>query len=121
MSDLAILLLILEGLPLMGFVYYLSHKRRMYLLERGIEERDDPMLRAERRLINGTFLTLAGLLMALTPQIGSMLGIEAQLTLEILLVSSVVFCAGLALLIGSGLLRYRSARSCEGLGLTELK
>ena len=51
--------------------------------------------------------------MILTPKIAEAAGIEAHLTFELLLASLIVICAGMALLIGSGLLRYKALRKCE--------
>lgn len=34
MTDWPVLLLIMEGIPFLAFVYYLEHKKKMYLLER---------------------------------------------------------------------------------------
>jgi hypothetical protein len=113
LTDVAVQLLILMGIPFLGLAHYLWHKRKMYLLEKGIQEKDDPKVRSERRTINGIFLTLAGIFMVLTPKIAEAAGIEAHLTFELLLASLIVLCAGMALLIGSGLLRYRALRQCE--------
>lgn len=77
------------------------------MLEKGIEERDDRCVRCERRMTNGLFLTLGGLSMILAPRIASFAGIEAKLSFELLLASLIVLCAGLAMLIGSGLIKYR--------------
>jgi hypothetical protein len=33
MTDIAVQLLVLEGVPFLAFVYYLLHKKQMYLLE----------------------------------------------------------------------------------------
>lgn len=121
MTDVAVQLLIIEGIPLLGLVYYLWHKRKMYLLEKGVPEKDDFQARSERRIINGVFLTMTGIFMIFTPKIAEAAGIESQLTFELLLASLIVFCAGIALLIGSGLLRYRAIRQYEKDGLAELK
>jgi len=56
-TDVAVQLLIIEGIPLLGLVYYLWHKRKMYLLERGVPEKDDSMARHERRIVNGILLS----------------------------------------------------------------
>lgn len=113
MTDVAVQLLIIEGIPLLGLVYYLWHKRKMYLLERGVPEKDDSTARYERRIVNGVFLALAGIFMILTPKIAAFAGIEAQLTFELLLTSLIVFCAGVALLIGNGWLRYKAMRQYD--------
>jgi hypothetical protein len=119
LTDVAVQLLIIEGIPLLGLVYYLWHKRKMYLMEKGVQEKDDPKARYERRLINGVFLTLAGIIMILTPRVASAVGIEAQLTFELLLASMVVLCAGIALLAANGMLRYREGHHYEKSGLRE--
>ncbi|HPT36855.1 MAG TPA: hypothetical protein PLZ44_01050, partial [Methanothrix sp.] len=105
LTDIAIQLLVLEGVPVLAFVYYLLHKKQMYLLEKGVEEKDDKKIRSERRVINGVFLILAGVSMILAPKFASLVGIEAQLTFELLLASLVVLCAGVAMLVGEGLIR----------------
>jgi hypothetical protein len=121
MTDVAVQLLIIEGIPLLGLVYYLWHKRKMYLLEKGVPEKDDSTARSERRIINGFFLTLTGIFMILTPKIAAAVGIEAQLTFEFLLAGLIVLCAGIALLSASGLLRYRAMRQDKKDCLAELK
>jgi len=121
LTDVAVQLLVIEGIPLLGLVCYLWHKRTMFLLEKGITEKNDPVARSERRIINGVFLTLAGILMILTPRIAAFAGIEAELTFELLLASLVVLCAGIALLVGSGILRYRAMHQCGKDFLPELK
>ncbi|RQW81388.1 MAG: hypothetical protein EHM14_01165 [Methanothrix sp.] len=121
MTDVAVQLLVVEGIPLLGLVYYLWHKKTMFILEKGIPEKNDPVSRSERRIINGVFLTLAGIFMIATPKIASFAGIEAELTFELLLASLVVLCAGIALLVGSGILRYRAMHQCEKGFLPELK
>ena len=68
--DTAILLLVVEGVPFLALVYYLIHKKQMFMLERGIEKKEDRYVRSERRIINGLFLTLAGLSMILAPKLG---------------------------------------------------
>jgi hypothetical protein len=103
-----IALLVIEGIPFLAMVYYLNHKRRMYLLEKGIAEPDRSPLRAERRLFNGIFLTLAGVSMILAPGIARILGLDCQLTFELLLAGIVVLCAGASLILGSLILRFRA-------------
>lgn len=121
MTDVAVQLLIIEGIPLLGLVYYLWHKRMMLLMEKGISQKNDPVARSERRIINGVFLTLAGVFMILTPKVAAFAGIEADLTFELLLASLVVLCAGVALLVGSGIIRYRALHRCERDFMPELK
>jgi hypothetical protein len=121
LTDTAILLLVLEGVPFLALVYYLLHKKQMYMLEKGIEEKDDKRVRAERRIINGLFLTLAGISMILAPHIAGAVGIEAHLSFELLLASLMVLCAGAAMLIGGEIFKYRSSLPKEPERLAELK
>ena len=48
--DTAIMLLVVEGVPFLALVYYLIHKKQMFMLERGIEKKEDRYVRAERRI-----------------------------------------------------------------------
>ncbi|MDQ1282944.1 MAG: hypothetical protein QG666_734, partial [Euryarchaeota archaeon] len=48
-------------------------------------------------------------------------GIEAKLSFELLLASLVVLCAGMAMLIGEGLIRYKTSISKERDSMAELK
>lgn len=121
LTDIAIQLLVLEGVPVLAFVYYLLHKKQMYLLEKGVEEKDDKKIRSERRVINGVFLILAGVSMILAPKFASLVGIEAQLTFELLLASLVVLCAGVAMLVGEGLIRYKASMNKDQDVLAQLK
>ncbi|HNX09060.1 MAG TPA: hypothetical protein PKL29_02990 [Methanothrix sp.] len=121
LTDIAIQLLVLEGVPVLAFVYYLLHKKQMYLLEKGVEEKDDKKIRSERRVINGVFLILAGVSMILAPKFASLVGIEAQLTFELLLASLVVLCAGVAMLVGEGLIRYKASMNKNQDVLAQLK
>jgi hypothetical protein len=121
LMDTAILLLVVEGVPFLALVYYLIHKKQMFMLERGIEKKENRYVRAERRIINGLFLTLAGFSMILAPQLASIAGIEAQLSFDLLLVSMILLCAGLAMLIGGELLKYRTAPLDGSDGPAELK
>ena len=108
LTDWVLILLVLEGLPLMTFVYYLNYKKRMCLLDRGIIEEDTMDFRLERRLISGIFLTLAGSSIVITPSIARNLGINVFLTLELLIIGVIVVSAGLAMLIGYGILKGRT-------------
>ena len=121
MTDVAIQLLIIEGVPSLMLAYYLYHKKHMYMLEKGISEKDDPKVRSERRIINGLFLSLAGVLMIITPNIANAAGIEAQLNFELLLASLIVLCAGISMLIGGELLKIRSSRQYDPDGLADMK
>ncbi len=121
MTDIAIQLLVLEGVPVLAFVYYLLHKKQMYQMEKGIIEKDDKLARSERRIINGIFLTLAGSSMILAPRFASLIGIEASLSFELLLASLVVLCAGMAMIIGGELIKYKAGFSKDQDSLMELK
>jgi hypothetical protein len=121
MTDIAVQLLVLEGVPFLAFVYYLLHKKQMYLLEKGIEEKDDKKIRSERRIINGLFLMLAGASMIFDPTFAAAAGIEAHLSFELLLASLVVLCAGTAMLIGGELIKYKANLAKDREGLVELK
>ncbi len=124
LTDIAIQLLVLEGLPFLALVYYLLHKKQMYMLEKGIEVKDDRKVRAERRIINGLFLTLVGISMILAPSIATAAGIQTHLSFELFFAGLIVLCAGAALLIGSGLLKYRAELAYlpeEEHGLANLK
>lgn len=121
MTDIAVTLLILEGVPVLAFVYYLLHKKQMYLLEKGIEEKDDKKIKSERRIINGLFLVLSGASMILAPSFAALAGIEAHLSFELLLASLVVLCAGTAMLIGGELIKHKDNLSKDRDGLVELK
>ncbi|MDD4652643.1 MAG: hypothetical protein PHQ34_10480 [Methanothrix sp.] len=121
LTDIAIQLLVLEGVPVLAFVYYLLHKKQMYQLEKGIEEKDDKQIRAERRIINGLFLALAGSSMILAPSFAVLIGIEAHLSFELLLASLVVLCAGIAMIIGGELIKYRAGFAKDRNSLAGLK
>ncbi|MBN1323821.1 MAG: hypothetical protein JW986_07480 [Methanotrichaceae archaeon] len=120
-SDWAIGLLIAEGIPFLALVYYLRHKRQMYLLEKGIFARDDVAIRAERRFINGLFLILAGGSMIMVPNAAKCLGLEMSLSFELLLASAIVLCAGIAMLAGGTLLRYKDGYSTKATGSSMTK
>ncbi len=116
MSEWDVTLLIIEGIPFLALVYYLWHKKSMYMLEKGITKSDDPALRSERRMINGLFLILAGISMILMPGVAAVIGIQASPSLELLLAGAVVLCAGIAMIVGGGLMRFKnnSASSHSG-------
>jgi hypothetical protein len=99
--DWAITLLILEGIPLLALIYFLRHKKEMYLLEKGISVPDRPELRAEKRMLNGIFLSLAGASMILIPKGSQFLGLEVKLSFELLAAGAIVLCAGLSLICAS--------------------
>ena len=116
MTDWSILLLIMEGIPFLAFVYYLEHKKRMYLLERGGAEqaREESLdLRLERRLSSGLFLSLTGVSLILSPSLAGLAGVETSLTFELLVMGLVVLCSGLAMLIGYGIMKGRKLYSAS--------
>ncbi|MDD4653742.1 MAG: hypothetical protein PHQ34_16085 [Methanothrix sp.] len=121
MTDIAIQLLVLEGVPVLALVYYLIHKKQMYLLEKGIVEKDDRQTRNERRITNGIFLTLAGSCMILAPRLAVLVGIQANLSFELLLASLVVLCAGMAMIIAGELIKYKAGFAKDQDSLMELK
>jgi hypothetical protein len=121
LSEWAVTLLILEGIPFLALVYYLGHKKAMYTMEKGIVVADSSVLRAERRMINGLFLILAGISMILMPGIAIVIGIEASPSFELLLAGVIVLCAGIAMMVGSGLIRYKNHGSSDSNGPSGLK
>jgi len=113
----------MEGIPFLAFVYYLEHKKRMYLLERGGAEqaREESLdLRLERRLSSGLFLSLTGVSLILSPSLAGFAGIETSLTFELLVMGIVVLCSGLAMLIGYGIMKGRKLYSASE-GVLEFK
>lgn len=116
MTDWAVILLILEGIPFLAFVYYLEHKKKMYLLERGGTERpkeESLDLRLERRLSSGLFLSLAGASLILSPNLAGFAGIETILNFELLVMGIVVLSSGLAMLLGYGIMRGKKGYSAS--------
>ena len=107
MTNWVLLLLVMEGLPLLTFIYYLEYKKKMYLLEKRGAIGDSLAARHERRLMGGLYLTLAGAALIVAPSIARMAELEASLTFEFLLVGIITFCAGLAMLLGYCVLRRR--------------
>ena len=111
MTDWIVAVLVAEGMALAAFVYYLDHKRRMVLLEKGIVEEDSPDLRLERRLLTGLFLLLAGAALIISPSLGSAAGLEVDLTFDLLVLGIVAFSGGLAMILGWWMLKRELARS----------
>ena len=108
MTDWPVLLLIMEGIPFLAFVYYLDHKKKMYMLERGSAERakeESIDLRLERRLSSGLFLSLTGISLLVSPNLARFAGIETALNFELLVMGIVVLCSGLAMLLGYGIMK----------------
>jgi len=115
-TDWPIILLILEGIPFLAFVYYLEHKKKMYLLERGGADRtkeESLDLRLERRLSSGLFLSLAGASLILSPNLAGFAGIETALSFELLVMGIVVLSSGLAMLLGYGIMRGKKPLSAS--------
>lgn len=111
MTDWPIILLIMEGIPFLAFIYYLEYKKRMRLLDMEVPK-DDPLeVRLERRLTSGLFLSLAGASIITSPAIARIAGMEVGLTFELLIMGIVILSAGLAMLLGYGILKGRSAYS----------
>ncbi len=113
----------MEGIPFLAFVYYLDHKKKMYMLERsGAEQvREEPLeLRLERRLSSGLFLSLTGASLIVSPGLAGILGLETALTFELLVMGIVVLCAGLAMLLGYGIMKGRDLYSTSD-GVLEFK
>ena len=114
MTDWPVLLLIMEGIPFLAFVYYLDHKKKMYLLERGggDQAREEPLeVRLERRLSSGLFLSLTGFSLLASPNLARFAGIETDLTFQLLVMGIVVLCSGLAMILGYGIMRGRKLYS----------
>jgi len=117
-TDWPVLLLIMEGIPFLAFVYYLDHKKKMYLLERGVVDRvgEEPLeVRLERRLSCGLFLSLAGASLIFSPNLARFAGIETFLSFELLVMGIVVLSSGLAMLLGYGIMKGRKVYSSEGM------
>ena len=123
MTDWPVLLLIMEGIPFLAFVYYLDHKKKMYLLERGggDQAREETLdVRLERRLSSGLFLSMTGASLLVSPSLASFAGIETSLTFELLVMGIVVLCSGLAMLLGYGIMKGRKLYSTSD-GALEFK
>lgn len=105
MDDWIIYILLIEGLPLQGFIYYLEHKKRMYILDRGGQKIEPEGSIKEKRLVKGIFLSLAGSALIYVPKIAGIFGLKADLTFEMLLAGVITICAGLAILLSIGVIR----------------
>jgi hypothetical protein len=102
MESLTLNILLIEGLPLLGFIYYLEYKRRMYLLEKNGAEVDTASSPNEKSMVKGLFLLLAGSALIITPGIAGWLGLGTELSFEMLLIGVVIICAGLAIMMSCG-------------------
>jgi hypothetical protein len=122
-TDWPVLLLIMEGIPFLAFVYYLDHKKKMYLLERGGAERTKEETldaRLERRLSSGLFLSLTGASLIVSPSLARFAGLQTALTFEFLVMGIVVLCSGLAMLLGYGIMKGKKLYSASE-GILEFK
>lgn len=99
MDDWVTYILLIEGLPLLGFIYYLEYKRRMYLLSKDGQKTEPASSVLEKRLVRGIFLSLSGSALIYAPNVAGILGLNSSLTYEMFLIGVVVICAGLAILL----------------------
>jgi hypothetical protein len=124
MTDWPLLLLIMEGIPFIAFIYYLDHKKKMYMLEKGeveqVKKEESIDLRLEKRLSCGLFLSMAGIALLISPNLARVAGIETSLNFELLLMGIVVLCSGLAMLLGYGIMKGRKLYSTSD-GILEFK
>ena len=111
MTDLVVAILVTEGLALSAFVYYLDHKRRICLLEKGIAEGESRDERLERRLLSGLFLLLAGIALMISPKVASFAGLEVNPAFGLLVMGILAFCGGLAMIVGYCILKRGVASS----------
>ncbi|MEM0498356.1 MAG: hypothetical protein QW781_02525 [Methanothrix sp.] len=105
MNDWILGLLVAEGIPLLALIYYLEHRRRMYLLEKGCLIMESPEKRTERRLCNGLFLMLVGAFVLSMPALANIFRIEMRPTIEQVLTGFLLVSAGLSLILGTILLQ----------------
>jgi len=104
-TDWIVVMLVAEGLALSAFVYYLDHKKRMYLLEKGIFKEESPDARLEKRLMSGLFFLLTGIALIIFPNLARIAGLEVSPTLGLLMMGILTFCAGLAMIFGYYILK----------------
>ncbi len=102
MDSWTINILLIEGLPLLGFIYYLEHKRRMYMLERDGAKVETASSPKEKKVVKGLFLLLCGSALIITPGIAGLLGLGTELSFEMLLIGVIIICAGLAIMMPFG-------------------
>ena len=100
-------ILLIEGLPLIGFIYYLEYKRRMYLLEKVGPKSEPACSPREKKLVKGLFLLLTGSALILMPGMARLLGLGIELTFEMLLIGAIIICAGLAIMASCGILKIK--------------
>lgn len=102
MESWTVNILLIEGLPLLGFIYYLEYKRRMYLLERDGAKAETASSTKEKKVVKGLFLLLAGSALIVTPSVSGWLGFGPDLSFEMLLIGVIIICAGLAIIVSTG-------------------
>lgn len=100
-------ILLIEGLPLLGFIYYLEHKRRMYLLEKFGPKTEPTCSPKEKMLAKGLFLILAGSALIITPGIAGLVGLGVELSFEMLLIGVIIICSGLAIMVSCGVFKIK--------------
>lgn len=108
MDDWAIYILLIEGLPLLGFIYYLEYKKRMFLLTNNGQKTEPASSVLEKRMVRGIFLSLSGFALIYAPNIAGIFGLNTSMSFEMLLTGVVVICAGLAILLSYAILRFKS-------------
>jgi len=104
-TDLVVAILVTEGLALSAFVYYLDHKKRICLLEKGISEEKSLDVRLERWLLSGLFLLLTGIGLMISPNVASRAGLEVSPTFGLLVMRILAFCGGLSMMVGYCILK----------------
>jgi hypothetical protein len=110
-TDWALILLVMEGIPLLAFIYYLDYKKKLRLMDKEIPKEETSEVRMERRLISGLFLSLAGISLIVSPNLSWLAGVEASLTFEMLVLGIVILSSGLAMLLGYGIMRGKAGYS----------
>jgi len=100
-------ILLIEGLPLIGFIYYLEYKRRMYLLEMVGPKSEPACSPREKKLVKGLFLLLTGSALIIMPGVAGLLGLGIELSFEMLLIGAIIICAGLAIMASCGILKIK--------------
>ncbi|HWQ19719.1 MAG TPA: hypothetical protein VN455_08070, partial [Methanotrichaceae archaeon] len=106
-------ILLIEGLPLLGFIYYLEYKKRMFLLTKDGQKVEPAGSILEKRLVRGVFLSLSGSALIYAPNIAGTIGLNSSMTYEMFLTGVVVICAGLAILLSCAMLRFKSVAPSE--------
>lgn len=110
--------MLIEGIPLIGFIYYLEFKRRMYLLEKVGPKSDPPCSPREKKLVKGLFFVLAGLALIILPGTAGLLGLGIALSFEMLMIGAIAMCAGLAFMASCGILKMKGLwNESDGFGM----